>query len=67
MLERITELETQLAFQEDTIAQLNSVITDQQGQIDNLREAIEQLEQKLLSLAEISVESNDNDPPPPHY
>ena len=50
MLARITELETQLAFQEDTIAQLNSVITDHQGQIDNLREAIEQLEQKLLFL-----------------
>ena len=67
MNERITELEMQLAFQDNTINELNRVITDQQSQIDSLREQMELLHKKLQSLSESVVLHDENEPPPPHY
>ncbi len=67
MNERITELETQLAFQDETINELNTVVTNQQAQIDNLKEQLELLNKKLQSLSESVVHHDGNEPPPPHY
>ncbi len=67
MNERITELETQLAFQDDTINELNRVITDQQTQIDKLKEQVELLYKKFKSLSESAEHHDENEPPPPHY
>jgi len=66
MNERITELETQLAFQDDTINELNRVVTDQQTQLNSLRDKICLLHKKLLSWSESVVQHDDNQPPP-HY
>jgi len=66
MNERITELETQLAFQDDTINKLNRVVIDQQTQLNSLREQVDLLNKKLLSLSESVVHHDDNQPPP-HY
>lgn len=67
MNDRINELETQLAFQESTVASLNEVVTDQQTQIDALREQIKYLKLQMQTLAE-TVDSHDGEePPPPHY
>jgi len=65
MNDRITELETQFAFQEDTLAELNKVITNQQQQIDRLRDVFEELNLRLKSLSD-GVGSDENEPPP-HY
>ena len=67
MTERITELETQLAFQESTIHSLNEVVTDQQRQIDELREQLSQVKLQLQSLAETIHRPESDEPPPPHY
>lgn len=67
MTDRLTELETQFAFQDDTISELNRIVTDQQEQIDRLREQVEQLHERLMSLAQTVAEPQENEPPPPHY
>ncbi|MGD8926395.1 MAG: SlyX family protein [Thioalkalispiraceae bacterium] len=67
MTDRVTELETQLAFQESTIHSLNEVVTDQQRQIDELREQLRQIKMQLQSLAETVHRPESDEPPPPHY
>jgi SlyX protein len=67
MTDRITELETQLAFQDSTIHSLNEVVTDQQNQIDLLREQLKQIKQQMQSLAETVHRPEADEPPPPHY
>ncbi|MGD8784231.1 MAG: SlyX family protein [Thioalkalispiraceae bacterium] len=67
MSERLTELETQLAFQDSTINSLNDVITDQQCQIDELRLQLKQIKIQLQSISETVKGSEADEPPPPHY
>ena len=67
MEERIVELETRLAFQEDAIHHLNQTVSDQQRQIDVLKEILETLKLRLRSLSLSPVASGDPEPPPPHY
>ena len=45
--ERITEIETKLAYQEDTIQALNNVVCKQQDQLDQLQLACETLIERL--------------------
>ncbi len=63
--EQLIELQTQLAFQEDTLLALNDVITRQQADIEALQRRCEKLEQQyeqaLNSLEQVSNER------PPHY
>lgn len=63
--EQLIELQTQLAFQEDTLQALNDVITRQQADIEALQRRCEKLEQQyeqaLNSLEQVSNER------PPHY
>ncbi len=63
----IIDLQSRLAFQEQTIQELNEVITDQQQQLDQLREELRILEQRIVSLAETQPVSSEKEPPPPHY
>ncbi|BAP43957.1 SlyX family protein [Pseudomonas sp. 21LCFQ02] len=63
---RITELESRLAFQDDTIQALNDELVGQQR-------IVERLQQQFLLLArrqeEMShrVDGLDDEAPPPHY
>lgn len=67
MENRIIDLESKLAFQDETINELNEVITDQQNQLDQLREEIRLLNLRIVSVAEASNTSEEKEPPPPHY
>ncbi|MEJ2396658.1 MAG: SlyX family protein [Candidatus Thiodiazotropha sp.] len=67
MEERIVELETRLAFQEDAIYHLNQTVSEQQHQIDALTEVLEILKQRLRSLSPSPLGSEGPEPPPPHY
>ena len=64
---RLIDIETRIAYQEDTIQQLNDVVTKQQRQIDRLEDLAKLLTQRCQSLQ--STESNNNivDEKPPHY
>nr|WP_298142891.1 SlyX family protein [uncultured Pseudomonas sp.] len=64
--ERITELESRLAFQDDTIQALNDVLVAQQR-------VLERLQLQLAALAKRQQESSNqfdmqqDEAPPPHY
>lgn len=63
----IIDLQSKLAFQDETINELNDVITDQQSQLDQLREEIRLLNLRIASVAEASNITEEKEPPPPHY
>lgn len=63
---RLTELETQVAFQDDVVQQLNAVVTTQQQQIEQLRHELRVLSEQLAALRE-KIISSGVEPPPPHY
>ncbi len=69
--QRIVTIETKLAYQEDTIAQLNDVICRQQNQIDALEILTQQLLGRVRDLSDISTQSgtafSEADERPPHY
>lgn len=59
--ERLVRIETQLAFQEQTIKDLNDVLYAQQQAIDRLAKRVEEL---LESIPGIDAPANEK---PPHY
>lgn len=62
---RVSDLETRLAFQDDTIDQLNAVIRDQWNTIDRLVQQLAQLEDRVR---ELEVRAGPAPvAPPPHY
>lgn len=67
MENEIIDLQSKLAFQDEAISELNNVITDQQQQLDQLREEIRLLNIRIASVAEASNTAEEKEPPPPHY
>lgn len=65
----IVELETRLAFQEDTINQLNDVVSRQDGDLMLLKEQVRTLAQRLLELQRLPSQGGGDlvDERPPHY
>ncbi|MBK9493349.1 MAG: SlyX family protein [Aquimonas sp.] len=67
MVERIVELEMRLAFQDDTVQQLNSVAVDQAQRIENLERRLEQVLADLRALRGLLYADSAAETPPPHY
>ena len=62
---RLEALETKVAFQEDTIQQLNDALVGQQDRIDRLEAMVFMLAEQLRAGEEPDAELVE--PPPPHY
>ena len=67
MEQRLTELESRVAFQEDTIQKLNDVVVTQQEQIDMLLDDLKYLNEKVRDLTSELIATEDQETPPPHY
>jgi len=68
--QRIIELEIKMAYQEDLIQSLNTVVAEQQMQLSKLQETCKLLHDKLKSLASADQQTSYNgfiDEKPPHY
>ena len=65
--DRLIDIETQLAYQEDLVQHLNKVVSDQQGKIDELEKACRKLVDRVVELSEAFAASQVEDAPPPHY
>ena len=63
----LLELQMQMSFQEDTIQQLNDVVTRQQADINLLRREVDLLKGKLVELMGSVQEPGADEAPPPHY
>ena len=65
--QRITELETKVAYQEHTIQELNDVIYEQQQQIDKIEIMCRHLMDRIQSLSESGAGDQPANEKPPHY
>ena len=65
--ERIEQLESRLAFQDDTIEILNQALTLQQQDLDKLRHQMSLLINRLKEMVVSQVASQSEETPPPHY
>ena len=63
---RLEELESKVAFQEDTIQKLNEVVIEQDARIHGLETSLRLLVENLRDRA-TSGEIEPEDEPPPHY
>ncbi|MDC0602833.1 SlyX family protein [Aliiglaciecola sp.] len=63
----IESLQTQVAFQEDTIEQLNQALTDQQMQLDKIHFQMKQLVNKVKQMEPSNMADASEETPPPHY
>ena len=64
--DRITELETRLAFQDDTLGALNDELVQQQRVIERLQLQVAALVKRQEEMIG-QYESTDQEAPPPHY
>ena len=63
---RLDALEMRVAYQEETIENLNQAITGQWEQIDALKREISRLSDRLAT-AENNLSAPSGSEPPPHY
>lgn len=64
---RLNDLETQLAYQDDTLAEMEKTILHQQNAIQALERKLSLLSEYLKSLREPAVKPLNEEAPPPHY
>lgn len=65
--ERITELESRVAFQEQMIDQLNDVVAKQDKALIDLTSLVRVLNQKVNQAQSSAGEIEEDEAPPPHY
>ncbi|MCM8856811.1 MAG: SlyX family protein [Candidatus Thiodiazotropha sp.] len=67
MNERIFDLESRLAFQEEAINTLSETVVEQQQLIDSLARTVEALRERIKAFDPSPLQSGELEPPPPHY
>lgn len=66
--ERINELETRVAFQEELLDKLNDAVSRQELEIEKLTRIVKVLNQQLKTLRlDDAGTAPEDEPPPPHY
>ncbi len=69
--QRFISIEIKIAYQEDTIAQLNDIVCEQQNQIDALERLTQQLLGRVRDLSDSASQTGSGfsatDERPPHY
>jgi SlyX protein len=65
--ERIVELESRLAHQDQMLEELNDVLTDQQARLMQLEELCRSLVERIRSLGEATPDLDAETERPPHY
>ena len=65
--ERIDELESRVAFQDDLIESLNEIVARQDREILLLSKRVVDLESKVEDIAAAAPAAGDGYEPPPHY
>ena len=67
MEQELIDLQTRLAFQDDTLYHLNRTVAEQQKQIDRLLQVVEELKIQVKSLTPSNIANPEDETPPPHY
>ena len=61
---RFIDIETKLSYQESLLDQLNSIIIEQQAELDMLKRSLKNLQERISVLNEISSETINADERP---
>ncbi|MCF6302546.1 MAG: SlyX family protein [Devosiaceae bacterium] len=64
---RLETLESHVAFQEQTIEELNKTITSQWEEFEKLKREISRLKAQLSDVQGAAEGTGSGEPPPPHY
>ncbi|ANG62013.1 SlyX protein [Marinobacterium aestuarii] len=66
---RLDDLESRIAFQEDTLDTLNAIVARQDIEIQRLTSMVKALSGQVKQLAPAPASADDmaDEPPPPHY
>lgn len=67
MTKQLTDLQTRLAFQEDSIDALNRTVASQAREIKELQYGFKEIAKRLLALSPSDAASEVEETPPPHY
>jgi SlyX protein len=67
LVARVDALEIRVAYQNETIEELNAALTQQWQELDKLRRELVLLEAELREAAETGPADGLPEPPPPHY
>lgn len=67
MNNRLSDLETKVAFQDDLLDTLNQTVVDQQQQIDLLQRQMKLLYEQIRSLSPSPLDEATEQERPPHY
>lgn len=65
--DRLIEIESKLAYQEDLLASLNEALTSQQARISELEQLCRTLAERLRSISDAAGTDTTEDEEPPHY
>jgi len=65
--QRLIDIETRIAYQEQALAELNDVLTDQQAQLTRLQNFAVTLGERIRSPAERPESAAEDEQKPPHY
>jgi SlyX protein len=64
---RIVDLESKVAFQDDTIESLNDALSQQQQQLAQITYKMNHMVERLKSMRPSNIATQDEEAPPPHY
>ncbi len=65
--DRLIDIETKIAYQEDLLQELNKIIYEQQKKIDRLEAVCDSLIGHIRELSEVVAEGGMLNERPPHY
>ena len=65
--ERLEKLETTIAYQEQSIEDLNRTVLEQATEIAQLKRLIGNMGERLREIADNPALAEPPEPPPPHY
>jgi SlyX protein len=67
MQERIVELESKVAFQDELINRLDEILVAQRDELDRLSERVRRLEEQVKAGGASMIRPEAEETPPPHY
>ncbi len=67
MEQRLIDLESRLAFQDEAIEHLTATVLTQEKALAELQAEVARLKQLMIQLAPSQVGDRAEEPPPPHY
>lgn len=67
MESRLNDLETRVAFQDDLLDTLNTIVAEQQQQLDLMQREIRLLYEQIKTLSPSDIAGSNEQERPPHY